>query len=86
MLEEVAEIAHLSPAAFCRYFKKHTRKNLSEFVNDLRISYACELLRAPHQGILQICYESGFNNISYFNRQFKQRMRVSPLKYQKIIS
>lgn len=86
LLEDVAEIAHLSTAAFCRYFKKHTRKNLSEFVNDLRISYACELLRTPDMGIAQICYESGFNNVSYFNRQFKLRMRVSPLKYQKQIS
>lgn len=81
-LSEVANVAHLSPAAFCRYFKKHTRKNLSEFVNDLRIHYACKLLAEQELSMLQVCYESGFNNVSYFNRQFKARMRVSPLKYK----
>ncbi|KAA2239063.1 AraC family transcriptional regulator [Chitinophaga agrisoli] len=82
-LEEIAGIANLSPAAFCRYFKKHTRKTLSGFVNDLRISYACRLLQQGQLSVLQVCYESGFNNISYFNRQFKLQLSASPLKYQK---
>jgi AraC-like DNA-binding protein len=82
-LEEIAGVAHLSPAAFCRYFRKHTHKTFSEFVNDLRINYACKLLQQKHLSMLDVCIRSGFNNISYFNRQFKQRMNIQPLKYQK---
>ncbi len=82
-LEQIAAVANLSTAAFCRYFKQHTRKTLSEFVNELRISHACQLLKKKELSVLQVCYESGFNNISYFNRQFKQQMAVSPLQFQK---
>jgi len=82
-LEEMAALANLSPSAFCRYFRKHTRKTLSGFVNDLRISYACRLLQQKEMSVLQICFECGFNHISYFNRQFKQQMGVSPLVYQR---
>ncbi len=82
-LEKIATVANLSDAAFCRYFKLHTRKTLSEFVNELRISYACKLLKQKEMTVLQVCFESGFNSISYFNRQFKLQTGVSPLKYQK---
>jgi AraC-like DNA-binding protein len=82
-LREMANVAHLSTAAFCRYFKKHTRKTLSQFVNELRISYACKLLQQNELSVLQICYESGFNNISHFNRQFRQLTKQTPLRYKK---
>lgn len=83
-LQEVAGIAHLSNEAFCRYFKKHTRKTLSAFVNDLRISYACKMLQQQQEvSISEVCYESGFNNVSYFNRQFKLQVGVSPLHYRR---
>lgn len=83
VLEDIAAIANLSVSAFCRYFKQHTRKTLSEFVNDLRIGYACSLLQQKNLSVLQVCFESGFNNISYFNRRFKRQTGVSPLFYQK---
>jgi AraC-like DNA-binding protein len=82
-LGEIASIANLSEEAFCRYFKKHTRKTHSEFMNELRISYACRLLQQKHLSILDVCFESGYKNISYFNRQFKLQMETSPLQYQK---
>jgi AraC-like DNA-binding protein len=86
-LAEAAAVAHLSAEAFCRYFRKHTRKTLSAFVNDLRISYACKMLQQqPEISISQVCYESGFNNVSYFNRQFKTITGLSPLKYQRKLS
>ncbi|SDE90979.1 AraC-type DNA-binding protein [Mucilaginibacter pineti] len=83
VLEDMAAMANLTVAAFCRYFKQHTRKTLSEFVNDLRIGYACRLLQQKEFSILQVCFESGFNNISYFNRRFKRQMGISPLFYRK---
>lgn len=82
-LDEVASIAYLSPSAFCRYFKKFTRKTLSEFMIDLRIGYACKLLQGNNMGISQVSIESGFNNVSYFNRKFKVLKGVTPMEYQR---
>lgn len=82
-LEEVAAIAYLSPSAFCRYFKKFTRKTLSEFLIDFRIGYACRLLQKNNMGISQVSAEAGFNNVSYFNRKFKAIKGKTPMEYQK---
>ncbi|OOQ57730.1 AraC family transcriptional regulator [Mucilaginibacter pedocola] len=82
-LDEVASIAYLSPSAFCRYFKKFTRKTLSEFMVDLRIGYACKLLQTNSMGISQVSVESGFNNVSYFNRKFKTIKGETPMEYQR---
>ena len=80
-LEKVAGIAHLHPSAFCRYFKEKTGKSLSEYLNNMRLSYACRLLLDGKLSISQICYESGFNNLSYFNRAFKQQTGFTPTGY-----
>lgn len=80
-LEKVAEIAHLHPSAFCRYFKEKTGKSLSEYVTDLRISYACKLIIEGKLSVSQVCFESGFNNLSNFNRTFKRQTNMTPTKY-----
>jgi AraC-like DNA-binding protein len=82
-LEEVAEISNMTAPSFCRFFKACTRKNFSRFLNEIRIGYACKLLQEGHFSIAEICYESGFNNLSNFNRQFKKIMDKSPLEYRK---
>ncbi|UOE46544.1 AraC family transcriptional regulator [Mucilaginibacter sp. SMC90] len=82
-LEEVASIAYLSPSAFCRYFKKFTRKTLSEFMIDLRIGYACKLLQNNNMGISHVSMEAGFNHVSYFNRKFKAIKGETPMEYQR---
>jgi len=80
-LEEVADLANLNPTAFCRFFKKNTKKNYSKFLNEIRIGYACKLLLEEKMNISEIGYESGFNNLSNFNRQFKSSMGLSPTEY-----
>jgi AraC-like DNA-binding protein len=80
---EVASIAGMNTTAFCRYFKKKAGKTFAEFINELRISYACKLLRHGNQTVEFICFESGFNNISNFNRQFNTRIGKSPSAYRK---
>lgn len=82
-LESIAEIAHMTPQAFCKYFKERTHKTFIEFVNEVRIGHACKLLFEDNYNILQICYESGFNNLSNFNRQFKKITGMSPIEYRK---
>jgi len=80
-LENVAEIANLHPAAFCRFFKEKTGKSLSEYVNDMRIGYACRLVIEGKMSVSQISYESGFNNLSNFNRTFKRHTKFTPTEY-----
>jgi len=80
-LEKVASIANLHPSAFCRFFKEKTGKSLSGYVNNMRLSYACRLLLEGKLSVSQICYESGFNNISNFNRSFKKHTSFTPTEY-----
>ena len=83
-LNEVAAIANLSVEAFCRYFKLHTRKTYTNFLNEVRVSNACKLLINPEASIQEICYQSGFQNISNFNRIFKKVTGKAPSNYLKI--
>lgn len=80
-LDEIAAIANMSPSAFCRYFKQHTRKTYLDFLNEYRISQACKLLTNRDKPVSQVCYEAGFNNLSNFNRKFKEVMGQTPKGY-----
>jgi AraC-like DNA-binding protein len=82
-LEEIAEIANISPNSFCRYFKSRTRKTYSQFLIELRVGHACKLLIENNQCIKRLCYESGFNNFTSFHKYFKMITGKSPLMYQK---
>lgn len=82
-LEEVADISNLTPTSFCRFFKQCTQKSFSRFVNEMRISHACRLIGNRNLSINQICTESGFQNITNFNRFFKLHTGVSPREYRK---
>lgn len=83
LLDEIAAVANYSPAAFCRHFKSVTNKSVFEYLNDIRIDYACKLLINRELSITQIAYESGFNSISHFNRQFRKITDGSPREYRK---
>ncbi len=83
-LEEVASVASMSKEGFCRYFRKSTGKTFLEFLNVIRIGYACRLLLQGDYNVIQICYESGFNNLSHFNRQFREITQESPQRYRDI--
>jgi len=83
-LEKVAKIANMEKSYFCRYFKKHTRFTLKQYVNNLRINYACKLLVAKRElSIQQIAYEVGYNHSSQFIREFKKREQLCPSVYRK---
>ncbi len=81
-LNEIASVAHLTVQAFCRYFKKHTRKTYISFVNEIRINEACKKMTgADAASISSIAYEHGFSSAVSFNRVFKKITGVSPTKY-----
>ncbi|HRW99826.1 MAG TPA: AraC family transcriptional regulator [Cyclobacteriaceae bacterium] len=80
-IEEVAKIAHLSAEAFCRYFKTRTGKTYTNFLNEVRISNACKLIIDKDLSIQDVCYKSGFANLSNFNRAFKRVTGKTPSRY-----
>jgi AraC-like DNA-binding protein len=82
-IEEISEVANISPHSFCRYFKSRSRKTYSQFLLELRIGHACKLLSESYLPVAQVCYESGFNNFANFNKYFKIHTGTSPLAYQK---
>ncbi len=82
-LDDVAALAHLSPAAFCRYFKRATGKPLMATVNEMRVGHACRLLLDESRSVSEVCYASGFNNLSHFNRQFQRSVGCTPSTYRK---
>lgn len=82
-LNAVAAIVNMNPSAFSRSFKRVHRKTFSKYVNEIRIGYACKLLMENELNVAAIAYESGFNNLSNFNRQFKILKNLSPSEYLK---
>lgn len=80
-LNDVAKVANMNPSSFSRFFKRVNRKTFSKYLNEIRIGYACKLLIENKYSITNICYESGFNNVSNFNRQFKVITGFSPTEY-----
>lgn len=81
-LLEVANVAHLSPTAFCRYFRKVTHRSLTEVIADMRIKRARELLQTTNRPVTDVCFESGFGNLSHFNKVFKAATGFTPLAFR----
>jgi len=82
-LDEAASVANFSTPAFCRYFKKRTNKTFVRFLNEIRVGHACRLLADENHSISDIGFICGFNNISYFIKQFKKTTGFTPLNYRK---
>jgi AraC-like DNA-binding protein len=82
-LEEAAKIAHMTVPAFCRYFKSRTNKTFIEFINELRIGYSHRRLIETQNTINQICFESGYGQLSNFYKQFQLFTGTTPSKYRK---
>lgn len=82
-LAEIADIANMTPNAFCRFFKKNTCKSFSEYLNEIRIGNACKLLIEGEKSVTSISNSTGFNTISNFNRRFKTVMGKTPGEYKR---
>ena len=81
-LNEISDKVSMTVPAFCRYFKKVTGKTFTLFVNEFRIVHATKLLAENPTSITDVCFESGFNNFSHFNKHFKKITGKTPLKYR----
>ncbi len=77
----VASLVAMNKTAFCRYFKQKTSKTFTEYLNQVRIGFACKRLLDEDQTVLSVSYECGYNNVSHFNRQFRKMKGQSPTDY-----
>ena len=84
-LKEATLIANMQKSAFCRYFKRKTKKTFTQFVNETRIMHAQKLLAETDKTIIEIAFECGYQNTSYFNRQFRLFCKVSPTAFRGIL-
>ncbi len=82
-LKDIANVANMTKNAFCKYFKRRTNKTYISFLTELRIENACKLIHSNEEiSISEIAYKVGFNNMSNFNRKFKEIKKITPLKYR----
>jgi AraC-like DNA-binding protein len=83
-LDEAAAEANMSPTSFSRYFKNHANKTFSHFLAEIRIGYSCKLLQEGDVAVSEVCYASGFNTLSNFNRKFKEVTKYTPGEYRRV--
>ncbi|MEY8760954.1 AraC family transcriptional regulator [Chryseobacterium tongliaoense] len=81
-VNEIATIVSLSTPAFCRYFKKQTNMTFTDFVNNYRINQA-KLFLLKESSITEVCFQVGFESLSYFNKLFKQHVGETPSEFRK---
>nr|WP_299339821.1 AraC family transcriptional regulator [Allomuricauda sp.] len=82
-VNEISNQIGLTPNSFCRFFKKMTQKTFVGFVNEFRVEKAIELFQEENTSISEVMYKSGFNDPSYFARQFKRYQGQTPSSYLK---
>jgi len=84
MLEDVASISNMSVSNFCKFFKVRVKKTYVQYLTEVRIGMSCKMLIENQLSINRIAYDSGFVNISNFNRAFKINKNMTPFSYRKL--
>lgn len=84
-LSDIAQEFSMSPKYFCRFFKNNFNKTFIEYVNNVRVEHAMELLKDRHASVTETALSCGFSNMSYFTRTFKKASGYTPSEYRKNI-
>lgn len=82
-LKRIAGLVNMAEGSLCRFFRMNMGLTVFEYLNKIRIEFVCQLLMDPDLSILEVCLDSGFNNLSHFNKQFKKNTGVTPSEYRK---
>lgn len=81
-LERLAEMVNMAEGSLCRFFKQNMGLTIFEYLNKIKVEFACKLLMDLSLSVLEVCLDSGFNNLSHFNKQFRKSTGVSPSVYR----
>ena len=84
-IEEMAQWCHFSQSHFMKFFKNCTGTSFITYLNDYRLIIAARILKTTTQPVIIVASDCGFDNISYFNRKFKEKYGVSPREFRKIL-
>lgn len=82
-VKDASAVINMTATSFCRFFKERTHKSFVEYLHEVRVGYACRLLLEGKHSVSQVAYESGFGNLSNFNKQFRKIKKVTPLLFIK---
>lgn len=82
-LDRAAALAHLSPSAFCKFFRRHMGRSFSDYVNEIRIADACLQLIRTDKTIREVAGDTGFDSLTYFNRIFSRKRGMTPSAFRK---
>lgn len=83
-LPDIAAHVGMSEWAFSRFFKRHRGASFTDYVTTLRMGYACKLLAETEMAVTAICFETGYSNVSNFNRTFRAQRGVTPSAYRRL--
>lgn len=81
-IRDAAQLINLTESAFYKFIKKHTKKKFTQIINEFRINHASKLLIETEFTIKEVCYQCGYNNLSYFNRKFKDILEEKPSDFR----
>lgn len=81
-IQEMAGLCGFSCSHFMKFFKQYMGMSFIDYLNDYRLTMAARMLSVSHDAIVTIAAETGFENLSYFNRLFKRRFGMTPSRYR----
>ncbi len=81
-LQRIAELVNMAEGSLCRFFKMNMGMTVFEYLNQLKVELACKLLMDRDLSIMEVCLDSGFNNLSHFNKQFRKVNSMPPSEYR----
>ena len=82
-LKKLADLVSMAEGSLCRFFRMNVGTSIFEYLNRIKVDFACKLLMDPDIGIMDVCLDSGFNNLSHFNKQFRKNTGATPTEYRK---
>lgn len=82
-LKKLATLVNMAEGSLCRFFKENMGITLFEYLNQIKTEFACKLLMDMDLSIMEVCFDSGFNNLSHFNKQFRKTTGMPPSEYRK---
>ncbi|MBA4409915.1 MAG: hypothetical protein C0397_10895 [Odoribacter sp.] len=82
-LKRLATLVSMAEGSLCRFFKMNMGMTIFEYLNQIKTEFACKLLMDNNLSIMDVCLDSGFNNLSHFNKQFKKSTGVTPSEYRR---